>query len=228
MKRYYRVILISLFMLGIVYASTGEEKKAEEVKNKTEEVEKETEETEKKSEEVEEQTKEVEKETEETNKKADEVEKKTENTWYEPVDLCKFPLTMEVGHFVQLKGCHKRKLKLVQVDCKSIGRGSGDFPCYSGTEVFEVRANFPAIFDASISDASPILEETKVYFKNGINQIKGSTGRWEKLTVCIDTWKTKIWKATSPDETHVGEITLEVRPPDETKDESEDEKKSEE
>lgn len=189
-----------LVVLGVVYASTGPEKKAKEIENKAEEVE----------------------------KKAEEVEKKAENTWYKPVDICKFPVSMEVGHFVQLKECNKRKIKLVQVDCKSIGRNGGDFPCYSGSEEFEVRANFPAIFDASLSNTSPIIAETKVYWKDDINQISGSTGRWEKLTVCIDTWKTKIWKASSPPgETPVGDITIQVRPPEESDDDSKEDKKSE-
>ena len=109
MKNTYRVILIGLAVLGVVYASAEPEKKAEEV------------------------------------------EKKTEEAWkYNPIDLCKFTVSMEVGHYIQLKECHKRKIKLVQVDCESIGKEGGDFPCYKGSDVFEVRANFPAIFSASI------------------------------------------------------------------------------
>ncbi len=201
MKNAFRVILMCLVVLGVVYASTGPEKKANEIEKKAEEVE----------------------------KKAEKVEKKAEQTCYKPIELCKFPLTMEVGHFVQLKECNKRKLKLEQVDCRSIGRDGGDFPCYRGCEEFEVRANFPAIFSASLIKTGPIIEETKVYWKDGTNQIIGSTGRWEKVTVCIDTWKSKIWKASSPPgETPVGDIILHVRPPDETKDDTKDDKESEE
>jgi len=228
MKNAFKVILMCLVVLGVVYASTGPEKKAKEIENKAEEVEKKAKEAEEQTECVEEKTKEIENETEESEKKTEKVENKAENTWYKPVDICKFPVSMEVGHFVQLKECNKRKIKLVQVDCKSIGRDGGDFPCYSGSEEFEVRANFPAIFDASLSNTSPIIAETKVYWKDDINQISGSTGRWEKLTVCIDAWKTKIWKASSIGETPVGDITIQVRPPDETKDDTKNEKESEE
>ncbi len=134
---------------------------------------------------------------------------------YKAIDLCKMPVWMDVGHYVQLKECHKRELKLVQVDCISIGKETGDFTCYSGCEEIEVRANFPAIFGGKLSKIGPILDKTSVYWKDDINQISGSTGAWEKLTVCIDAWKAQIWKATSPDDkTKVGELTINVKPPD--------------
>lgn len=134
---------------------------------------------------------------------------------YKAIDLCKIPVYMEVGHYVQLKECDKREIKLLQVDCTSIGRDSGDFPCYSDCEDIEVRANFPAIFGASLSKIGPILQDTKVYWKDGKNQIYGSTGDWEKLTICLDAWNAEIWRAAEPSEhAQVGEITINVKPPD--------------
>jgi hypothetical protein len=133
---------------------------------------------------------------------------------YKALDLCKFPVYMDVGHFVQLKECHKREIVLKQVDCESIGKGGGDFPCYTDCEDIEVRANFPAIFGASLSKIGGILTDTSVYWKDDINQISGSAD-YEKLTVCMDAWKAEIWKAASPsDKLKVGEITINVKPPD--------------
>jgi hypothetical protein len=105
--------------------------------------------------------------------------------------------------------------KLVQVDCTDIGRNSGDFPCYSDCEVIEVRANFPAIFGASLAKIGPILQDTSVYWTDDNNQISGSTGDWEKLTICLDAWNAEIWRAAEPAENAtVGEITINVKPPD--------------
>jgi hypothetical protein len=130
---------------------------------------------------------------------------------YKAIDLCKMPVYMDVGHYVQLKECHKREIKLKQVDCT----GGREFPCYSDCEDIEVRANFPAIFGASLTKIGGILDKTDVYWKDDINQISGSTGGWEKLTVCVDAWKTQIWKAAEPDDKFkVGELTINVKPPD--------------
>ena len=171
MKNTYRVILIGLAVLGVVYAST-------------------------------------------------EPEKKTEEAWkYKPIDLCKFPVSMEVGHFVELKGCNKRKIKLVQVDCECIGRDGGDFPCYKGSDVIEVRTNFPAILSASLNKSAggeDMLKEVNLYWENGVNTIQG-TGEWEELKLCLDIWNVEIWKSGGTIGTvNVGEITICVRPPDDT------------
>ncbi len=96
MKNTYRVVLIGLAVLGVVYASTGPEKKTEEVK-------------------------------------------------YEAIDICKFPVSMEVGHFVQFRDCGKSKIELKQVACSEIGQAGDKFPCYEGCVTIKVRANFPAI-----------------------------------------------------------------------------------
>jgi hypothetical protein len=190
MKNAYRVILIVLVVLGVVYASAGPEKKAEEEKGET---------------------------TEKCLKSGTEPEKNTEEAQYKPIDLCKFPLSMEVGHYIQLKECRKRKITLVQVDCESIGKGSGDFPCYKGSDVIEVRANFPAIFSASIEKndgGEDMLKEVNLYWENGVNTIQGN-GDWEELTLCLEAWNVEIWKSGGTIGTvGIGEITIDVRPPD--------------
>lgn len=134
---------------------------------------------------------------------------------YKAIDLCTMPVYMDIGHFVQLKECNKRELKVKQVDCSSIGKGSGDFPCYDGCEEIEVRANFPAIFGGSFNDESGgVVKEKSVYWKDDVNQINGG-GSWEKLTVCMKFWKTEIWKASGPDDkTKIGTLTINVKPPD--------------
>jgi hypothetical protein len=133
---------------------------------------------------------------------------------YKAIDLCTMPVYMDVGHYVQLEKCHDRKIHLKQVDCDSIGKGGGDFPCYTDCEKIKVRANFPAIFGASLKKIGGILDKTSIYWKDDINQIAGG-GAWEELTVCLDAWKAQIWKAAEPDDKlKVGELTINVKPPD--------------
>ncbi|MHC4535094.1 MAG: PKD domain-containing protein [Planctomycetota bacterium] len=141
------------------------------------------------------------------------------------IDLCKFPVYMDVGHFVQLpqynncmypvytdagyyveiKDCDLRKLNLVQVDCEDIGKSAEDFPCYSGCETIEVRANFPAIFGASLAKVGDILDKISVYWTDDINRIEG-TGAWEELGVCVNAWKVAM--PAVQDLVKVGEITI--------------------
>ena len=162
MKNAYRVILIGLAVLGVVYASTVPEKKTEEEK-------------------------------------------------YEPIEKCKLPASMEVGHFVQFK----RKIKLAQVECKSIGRDVGDFPCYKGYDVIEVRTNFPAILNASLNKSGgdeDMLKNVNLYWENGVNTIKG-TGSWEKMKLCLEAWDVDLYKST-PGTAKAHEITIGVSPKD--------------
>jgi hypothetical protein len=184
--------LIGLAVLGVVYASTGPEKKTEEIANKTEKVIK-----------------------------------------YNPLDLCKFPVSMDVGHFVHIKDCYKRKIELKQVDCEEISQGYDKFPCYKGSEVIKVKANFPAIFNASLNkngQGEVMLKEVNLYWENGVNTIQGRIG-WEELTLCLEVCNVASYESSTPDTIEVGEITIGVRPPDETidhtKDDTKDDKESE-
>ena len=146
-------------------------------------------------------------------------EMKAEAPWNsKPIDLCKFPVSMDVGHYVQLKECHKRKIELKQVKCSEISQDNAKFPCYKDSEVFEVRANFPAVFSASISKNEgneDMLKEVNLYWENGVNTIQGSIG-WEELTLCLEVSGAEIWKSAVVGTIEVGEITIEVMPPDDT------------
>ncbi len=149
------------------------------------------------------------------------------DTAIQAIDVCKFPVYMDVGYYVQLpendncmspvytdvgyyielKDCNLRELMLLQVDCESIGKGAEDFPCFSGCEDIEVRANFPAILGTKLAKIGPVLTDIRIYWKDNINQING-TGNWEQLTVCMDAWKAEIWQAEPDDKLKVGDITI--------------------
>jgi hypothetical protein len=156
--------------------------------------------------------------------------KKTEEEKYKSIDICKFPVSIDIGHYMQLKECHKRKIELKQVQCEDIGQPNNKFPCYKGSDTFEVRANFPAIFTASIdtsSDDKDMIQEVNLYFENGVNTIQGN-GQWEELTLCLEAWGVKIWKSAGViGDVEIGDITIQVRPPDDIKDDNENDTEDE-
>ena len=136
---------------------------------------------------------------------------------FDEVDICMFPVLMEVGHFVQLEKCGDYKIKLKQVPCGDIGKNSTkDFPCYEGCVTIKVRANFPAILSASLNKSGgdvDMLKEMNLYWENGVNTIQGGTGGWEELKLYLEAWDVEIWKFTVGT-VKVGEFTIKVKPKD--------------
>ena len=201
MKNTYRVMLIGLAVLGVVYASTGPEKMTKDVKYEA---------------------------IEKCLKSSTGPEKKTKEVKYEAIDICTLPVSMEVAHYVQIKNCGDLEMKLEQVDCEDIGKGGRDFPCYGergegnnpdgpACVIIEVRANFPAILSASLNKSGgdeDMLKDFNLYWENGVNTIQG-TGDWEEFKLYLEAWDVEIWKFTVG-AVKVGEITIGVSPPDET------------
>ena len=140
---------------------------------------------------------------------------------YDEVAICDIPVKLEVGHYVQLYKCNKLKIELVQVDCDTLqDNDSGDFPCYKDCVEIKARANFPATFGVDWHKSGPdIIEKHREYWKDDKDTIQGSTGDYEKLTVCMEAWKVELWNAGegSPGEwVTVGKLTLTVKPQNET------------
>jgi hypothetical protein len=128
---------------------------------------------------------------------------------YKALDLCAIPVYMNVGYFVQVEKCHERKIKLVQVDCADIGKS--DWPCYKDCENVKVRANFEAKMGLrkEKTSGSPI-KEWSAYFQ-GSDVVPGD-GSWHTVTVCVDAWKTEVYKSAPGTEIRVGTVYLTVKP----------------
>jgi len=142
---------------------------------------------------------------------------KREGDWpwtYKELPICTFPVTLEVGHYVQIEECQELEMKLVQVACDSIGKGAEDFPCYSDCVDINARANFPAIFGASFTGSEgSIIGDNEVYWEGG-NTIVGGAG-WEALKLCMKAWKVDLWgSGQTTGWLNVGTITINVKPPD--------------
>jgi hypothetical protein len=139
---------------------------------------------------------------------------------YKALDICKIPVYMDVGHYVEIYDCGDLEIVLVQVDCESISKNPvDDFPCYQDCVKFTARANFNAIFGANLTKSDgegPIVEllkDTDVFWI-GDNDIPGD-GADHELEVCINAWNTEIWKSGAPgDKILVGELVITVKPPD--------------
>jgi hypothetical protein len=138
---------------------------------------------------------------------------KQDDAWpteYIALDLCTIPVVMDVGMYIQIKDCNKKKIKLVQVNCDDIGK-SGKFPCYYDCEEIEVRANFAAVLGLkkAKTDPSP-LKDWEAYF-DGDNTVPGD-GEPHKINICVKAWSAEIWKAQPDDEVPAGSVTVTVKP----------------
>jgi hypothetical protein len=140
---------------------------------------------------------------------------------YKKLDICIIPIRLEIGIFVEVKDCNKRKIELVQVDCGDIGKGGGDFPCYSDCEDVEIRTNFPITIGTRLIKESNVIDKWTSYYKEGDDK-KGSvnidpTGSsWQKVTVCVDAWKARLYEeehdGTAGKKVNVGKLAITVKP----------------
>ena len=129
---------------------------------------------------------------------------------YKALDLCVIPVYMHVGYFVQVFECHKRKIKLVQVECGDIGKGSGDWPCYKDCEKVKIRANFEVKVKPERVKDSDLIKDWKAYMNGG--DIVDASGSWNELEVCVEAWKAQLIKHSPGMEVKVGSIRLTVKP----------------
>jgi hypothetical protein len=129
---------------------------------------------------------------------------------YKALALCVIPVKMSVGYFVQVEKCTERKIKLVQVECKDIDKGAGDWPCYLDCEDVKVRANFEAKLGLDKTKTSDVIKDWAAYFDGG--DTISASGGYETVTVCVKAWKARLYKETPGMEINVGTVTLTVKP----------------
>ncbi len=141
---------------------------------------------------------------------------------YDPYEICKIDVKLEVGYFVQIDDCGDiDALKLKQVNCSVIGQDSNKFPCYEGCRTFSARANFPAFFGATFDGSQGELDSDIIgshydldWDDTDDNEILGD-GEWEDLKICMSAWKVKLYASgTTEGSVKVGKITITVKPED--------------
>ena len=128
---------------------------------------------------------------------------------YKALDLCVIPVYMNVGYYVQVEKCNERKIKLVQVECGDMEKGS-DWPCYQDCEDVKVRANFEAKLGLDLRNLTSVIDGKAAYFK-GTNIVDAS-GDWNTITVCVEAWKTKLWENSPGTQVKVGDLVITVKP----------------
>jgi len=130
---------------------------------------------------------------------------------YKALVVCNIPIKMKVGMFVQVEDCAKKKIVLEQVSCGDLdGRGDGDYPCYKGCVEFNVRSNFDVKMGQQLHKSGDVIKEWKCYYVGG--DVVPGDGDYHGMKVCVEAWKTQIYKAAPGDEVSVGSIDITVKP----------------
>jgi len=129
---------------------------------------------------------------------------------YVALDLCVIPITMEIGYYVEVKDCHKRKIKLVQVDCGDMTKGS-DWPCYQDCEDVTIRSNFEVKLGLSLRNKSAVIDKWAAYIKGDVSVVGPGENT---ITVCVEAWQAKLWQANVDAGTtvKVGDLVITVKP----------------
>ena len=122
-------------------------------------------------------------------------------------DICTMDVVMDVGMYVQLKDCHKKKIKLKQVDCPS----GKKFPCYNDCETFDLRANFDVKLGTKLSKSGSVIKKWSAYFDGG-DVYTADSGGWKGFKVCVEASESEIWTANPGDQVKVGTLTITVMP----------------
>jgi hypothetical protein len=129
---------------------------------------------------------------------------------YKALTVCTIPVKMHVGMFVQVQDCKKKKIVLQQVNCSSIERDDGDYPCYHGCVKFSVRANFDVKLGTSLEKIGDVSYDASTYYKGG--DVIDGDGNYHEVEACVNAWKAAIYMADPGDEVSVGNLHITVKP----------------
>jgi len=113
----------------------------------------------------------------------------------------------QVGSFVHIEGCNEKKIKLIQVDCGDIGKGSGDFPCYKGCERIRIRANCEVKLGLQKEETGYVLNKWKAYFTE--EPFVDASSGWNEIEICVVAWKAKLYEKAP---VKIGELIITVKP----------------
>jgi hypothetical protein len=143
----------------------------------------------------------------------------TIDIYYTPQEICRIPVFIKVGMFIQVKDCSDKEIIMEQVNCPS----GQTFPCYKGCTNIGVRSNFKAKISLELHDLGTgiIQKDTgwfgttyrwKAYFTDGSTTdttwIIPAGGNWEYVDVCVEAWDANIYNGTPGSTTQVGEVAI--------------------
>ena len=129
---------------------------------------------------------------------------------YTALEICQIPVYMDVGYYVEIFDCGKKKIELKQVTCDSIGQASKYFPCYYGCVKFQLLANFEVKLGTKLyKDPVGVINKWSAAFDDDIVPGDGAKHTRE---VCISAWDAEIWKNAPGNKVKVGEVAITVKP----------------
>jgi hypothetical protein len=133
---------------------------------------------------------------------------------YTPVEICRIPIWIKVGMFIEVENCGQKKIVLEQVNCP----GGQKFPCYKGCVTIKVRANFPAKLSLKLYKIGDIIsggwggDKWKAYFTDGTTTsstwLVTGDGNWNVVDICVEAWDANIYGAEPNKQHKVGEVAI--------------------
>jgi hypothetical protein len=129
----------------------------------------------------------------------------------EKVEISRIPLFMEVGFWVEMKGCDDAEILLTQEDCLKVGRKEDDFPCYKGCTDIAIRTNFEAEIDGDVSH--DIDMSHKEFFNGEETLVLRGNGNWHEIEVCVIGYKVELWEENAAGtKSEIGYLKISVKP----------------
>jgi len=135
---------------------------------------------------------------------------------YTPIEICRIPIWIKVGMFIEIENCSQKKIVLKQVNCP----GGQSFPCYKGCVTIKVRANFEAKLSLKLYKVGSIIsggwggDNWKAYFTTDGGATTSSTfivsgdGNWNTVDICVEAWDANIYGASPNTEVQAGEVAI--------------------
>jgi len=137
---------------------------------------------------------------------------------YTPIEICRIPIWIKIGMFIEIENCGSKKIVLSQVNCPQFQ----SFPCYAGCVSIKVRANFEAQLSLKLYKTSDIIsgfgfnQNWKAYFTNDGGATKPTTwivtgdGEWNNVDICVEAWDANIYgpNITPNTQQKVGDVAI--------------------
>jgi len=135
---------------------------------------------------------------------------------YTPIEICRIPIWIKVGMFIEVNGCATKKIVMSQVNCPT----GQTFPCYKGCVAIQVRANFEAQLSLKLYKIGTIIaggfgaDKWKAYFTTDGGTTQSATwivtgdGNWNNVSICVEAWDANIYAASPNTQQQVGEVAI--------------------
>lgn len=131
---------------------------------------------------------------------------------YKKIEICRIPVWMEIGFWVEIKGCEDAEILLVQEDCLEVDRKEGDWPCYKGCTNIAIRTNFEASIDGDVSHDGMDMSH-KEWFNTEEPLILPGDGNWHEIEACVVAYKVELWEENAAGtKAEIGYLKVRVKP----------------